>query len=171
MAAKTFVGYGDAFRHPVTGEFLWKYGTRIWFPNVQMKIVQGKRHQKSVGFKTDQKITKFEIRQFLTKVYGLNVKKVCTLNYEPKYGHAASWGNKKSIKMRSSFKKAYATLSDTPVKSVVDKMDRHAQEIRTVCEHARKEVEAKTENKATKQKTNKKQKKDNLEAPEAGQKE
>ena len=170
MAAKTFVGYGDAFRNPATGEFLWKYGTRIWFPNVQMKIVQGKRNQKSVGFKTDQKLTKFEISQFLTKVYGLNVKKVCTLNYERQFGHSASWGNKKSIKMRSSYKKAYATLSDTPVKSIINKMDRHAQEIKIICEHARKEAEA-SQLETKKQKSNKKQKKENLEAPETVQKE
>ena len=168
MAAKTFVGYGDAFRHPLTGEFLWKYGTRIWFPSAQMKIVQGKRNQKSVAFKTDQKLTKFEIKQYLSKVYGLNVKKVCTLNYEPKFGHAASWGNKKSIKMRSSFKKAYATLSDTPVKSVVDKMDRHVQQIKLICEHARKNM---AENPETPKKNKKPKEEKQVDGAEPGPKE
>lgn len=142
---KQFAGYQHLFRHPVTNEYLWKFGTRNFFPNVKLAIMKGKNKQQAVAFKTDKKLTKFEINQFLTTVYGLHVKKVNTLNYEPALGHHRSAGPKRigrRYKKRNGFKKAYVTLSDKPVKSVIGKMKEHAEDINSIFEyHKQKQAE------------------------------
>ena len=126
------------FRHPVTNEYLWKYGTKMFFPNVKLGVMRGKNNQASVAFKTDPKMTKFEIKQFLTSVYGLHVKKVNTLNYEPSLGHHHVPGPAKDgrrYKKRRGFKKAYVSLSDTPVNSMIYKMKEHAEDIQAIHEY------------------------------------
>merc|ERR1712137_499851 len=106
------------FRHAQSNEYLWKYGPRIWFPKVRLQMVKGKKNQPTVSFKTDFHMTKFEIKQFLTRVYGLNVKGISTLNYEKKWQHnQGAKGNR--TKGRSGYKKVYVTLSEEPVRSVV----------------------------------------------------
>merc|ERR1712137_903146 len=127
------------FRHPVTNEYLWKYGKKEYFPNIRMGLMRSKNPQNPVlTLRTDPKHNKFEIKQMLTSVYGFHVKKVNTLNYEPALGHHHAPGparKGKRYKKRAGFKKAYISLSDTPVNSIIYKMKEHAEDMDTIADH------------------------------------
>ena len=142
-----FPGYKHFFRHPVTNEYLWKYGTRTFFPNIKLAVTKGKPNQTSVGFRTTANLTKFEIKQFLTSVYGIHVKKVNTLNYEPALGHYTAKGpgrKGRRYKKRNGFKKAYVSVSDTPVNSIIYKMKEHAADMQLIADHYKNNPPAET---------------------------
>lgn len=71
----------------------------------QQKVYETTGHLSEVAFKTVPRAGKFEIKQYLERVYGLNVAKVRTANYE---------GRKKRSKhgffRRPDYKKAFVTL-------------------------------------------------------------
>ena len=146
MAALSKSGFQSAkqfFRHPVTNEYLWKYGKKEYFPNIRLGLMRAKDPRNPVlSFRTDPKNTKFEIKQLLTSVYGFHVKKVNTLNYEPALGHHGAPGparRGRRYKKRSGFKKAYVSLSDTPVNSMIYKMKEHAEDMDKIAEHFRQQ--------------------------------
>jgi ribosomal protein L23 len=134
--AAPYKPFDHFFRHAGSNEYLWKYGTRVWFPKVHLQLKQGKKNQKTVAFKTDPRLTKFEIKQFLTKVYGLHIKGISTLNYEKKIQHYHG-GRGNYIKSRSGYKKAYVTLSEQPVPSIIYTMMDHANDIKLINEHVK----------------------------------
>ena len=58
---------------------------RMWMPNMPMLMVSAKnataRQPARATFRVMPKMTKHEIREYLTKIYGLPVQKVNTANY------------------------------------------------------------------------------------------
>mmetsp|Transcript_56813 Transcript_56813/g.65094 ORF Transcript_56813/g.65094 Transcript_56813/m.65094 type:complete len:139 (+) Transcript_56813:44-460(+) len=80
----------------------------IKYLNIPLTLYRGEKpmDEKTVAFKCDQKLTKPELRQYLEKVYGLEVEKVNTLNYMGKVKRAPLGG----FTRNKDFKKAYAIL-------------------------------------------------------------
>ena len=119
-------------RHPVTGKYLWKFGTRQSLPNVRIALVQGKKSCPALTFHTEHQMTKFEIKQFLTRVYGFNVRKVNTLNYErekrPSRTKRGVW-----VKKCSGYKRAYVYLSEKPAEhSIFTNMEKHDARVKRI---------------------------------------
>lgn len=58
---------------------------RMWMPNMPMTLVSAKnataRQPARATFRVLPRMTKWEIREYLTKIYGLPVQKVNTANY------------------------------------------------------------------------------------------
>lgn len=119
-------------RHPVTGKYLWKFGTRQALPNVRIALVQGKKSCPALTFHTEHHMTKFEIKQFLTRVYGFNVRKVNTLNYEQEK-RASRTKRGVWVKHRAGFKRAYVYLAETPAKhSIFTNMEQHDARVKRI---------------------------------------
>ena len=61
---------------------------KLRFPNMAVTLMKretnSRYHPNDVVFKVDPKFTKHDIKEYLTKIYGLNVQKVNTMNYEGK---------------------------------------------------------------------------------------
>ena len=60
-------------------------GFRMWMPSMPMMMVSAKNatatHPATAIFRVPPKMTKHEIKEYLTKIYDLPVKKVNTMNY------------------------------------------------------------------------------------------
>ena len=58
---------------------------RMWMPHFPLTLVSARNatatHPAFAIFRTDPKMTKHEIKEYLTKIYDLPVKKVNTMNY------------------------------------------------------------------------------------------
>eukprot|EP01096_Ripella_sp_DP13-Kostka_P002078 TRINITY_DN1275_c0_g1_i1.p2 TRINITY_DN1275_c0_g1~~TRINITY_DN1275_c0_g1_i1.p2 ORF type:complete len:187 (-),score=79.55 TRINITY_DN1275_c0_g1_i1:80-619(-) len=94
----------------------WRWGPRIFFPNVPLMLKTSKRKSTQVVFKTTPKMTKFEIKQLLTKMYGLDVRKVNTLNQD---GDLRRSKRARGVNVKKAdFKKAYVTLSKSSFDSL-----------------------------------------------------
>lgn len=90
-----------------------------YFPNFPLKLIPLTETQqqvyektgflKTLAFRTIPSVSKLDIKSFLEKVYGLEIDKVRTCNYE---------GKKKRTKhgyhRASDYKKAYVILKDPP---------------------------------------------------------
>ena len=127
----------DKSAHPEN----WKYGERVWFPNIPLTVVQGKKNCPAIAFRTSCKATKFEVHQMVENLYGINVKKVNTLNYEYKKARTTLRGVWK--KKGSNYKKAYVFVSETPnTKTHVSKMNKHRKEIESDYVHEDKTTES-----------------------------
>ena len=89
----------------------WQWGVRMWMPNIPIYLKTNyKRHSKQLVMATRPNVTKFEIKQYLQKLYGLDVKKVNTANVEGKIRP-----NRKKrgvfIKKTADYKKVYVSLA------------------------------------------------------------
>lgn len=88
----------------------------IYLPNIPMYLKEGKRKSNQLTFALPKTANKFEVKQMLTKIYGLDVKKVNTLNV------------RKSFKLqnrrvkRKAYKKAYVTLESSKTEIVRNSM-------------------------------------------------
>lgn len=58
---------------------------RMWMPQFPLTMVSARnatpKHPAFAIFRTDPKMTKHEIKEYLTKIYDLPVRKVNTMNY------------------------------------------------------------------------------------------
>ena len=67
--------------------------SRVSFPNytpIVLSRFRSAAHRKAnqFVFKVEPKMTKHELREYLTKLYGLNVRKINTMNYDGKLKRA-----------------------------------------------------------------------------------
>lgn len=65
---------------------------KVWFPNMSLTLVRrstAKLPKNMYMFRCDPKYTKLEIKEYLTKVYGVSVASVNTVNM---LGECAPWG-------------------------------------------------------------------------------
>ena len=98
----------------------FKGPAELFFPNVPFRVMRTKKQYgqtgspflKRVVFKVPPYMTKPEIKQYLTKIYGMQVTKVNTINVEhyrqPIAGRKVKWFKK------SDFKKAIVTFVHQP---------------------------------------------------------
>ena len=81
-------------------------GQKVYFPNFVFTLLRTDRHTKNqVAFKCSTILTKFDIHQYLTKLYGLKILDVRTFTYPMKKrrsGHV--------IETEAAWKKVYVTL-------------------------------------------------------------
>lgn len=98
------------------------FGTRIacafrmWMPTMPMTLVSAHSATHSrpstASFRVLPRMTKHEIKEYLTKIYGLKVKKVTTLNYEGKRKRAI--GKQKVVYYKyRDYKKAFVTFDSS----------------------------------------------------------
>ncbi|CAM9967872.1 unnamed protein product [Ectocarpus sp. 13 AM-2016] len=84
---------------------------RSWFPNMVMAMISGPSRSRpaQASFKIQPKMTKWEVKEYLTKIYNVPVKKVMTQNFEGKRKRIMG---KRSIVpyKRPNFKKAIVTF-------------------------------------------------------------
>ena len=88
-------------------------GFRMWMPNMPMLMTSARnataRHPARATFRVLPKMTKWEIKEYLTKIYGLPVAKVNTMNYVGKRKMVR--GSRKLIYYKyKDFKKAVVTF-------------------------------------------------------------
>merc|ERR1711933_606661 len=62
-----------------------KKGFRMWMPNMPMSLISAQDATETcpakASFRVLPRMTKHEIKEYLTKIYGLPVRKVNTANY------------------------------------------------------------------------------------------
>jgi large subunit ribosomal protein L23 len=89
---------------------------RMWMPIYSMTMVSARNatatHPAYAIFRTSPKMTKHEIKEYLTKIYNLPVKKVNTMNYEGKRKKLVSRFGLTYYKYKD-FKKAVVTFEDS----------------------------------------------------------
>mmetsp|Transcript_55712 Transcript_55712/g.156323 ORF Transcript_55712/g.156323 Transcript_55712/m.156323 type:complete len:129 (-) Transcript_55712:59-445(-) len=88
-------------------------GFRMWMPNMPMMMTSAKNATASqparATFRVLPRMTKHEVKEYLTKIYGLPVKKVNTQNYMGKRKMVR--GSRKVLYFKySDFKKAIVTF-------------------------------------------------------------
>eukprot|EP00536_Pseudo-nitzschia_multiseries_P002912 jgi/Psemu1/301660/fgenesh1_kg.41_\ len=86
---------------------------RLWMPNMPMMLVSAKnataRQPARATFRVLPRMTKHEIKEYLTKIYGLPVRKVNTANYLGK--RKLVRGSKQVIRYKyADFKKAVVSF-------------------------------------------------------------
>ncbi|EEC51686.1 predicted protein [Phaeodactylum tricornutum CCAP 1055/1] len=89
---------------------------RMWMPSMPLTMVSA-RSATANGpafaiFRTVPRMTKHEIKEYLTKIYDLPVKKVNTMNYEGKRKRLISNSGIAYFKYKN-FKKAVVTFDDS----------------------------------------------------------
>jgi len=86
---------------------------RMWMPNMPITLVGAKNatatHPATASFRVLPKMTKHEIKEYLTKIYHLPVKSVNTVNYMGKRKRAIGKRRIVYYKYRD-FKKAFVTF-------------------------------------------------------------
>jgi large subunit ribosomal protein L23 len=92
----------------------------MWLPNMPITLVAAKKATKvspaTATFRVLPRMTKHEIKEYLTKIYDLPVKKVNTINYAGKRKRVM--GRRKIIHYKyRDFKKAIVTF-DSSLKDV-----------------------------------------------------
>mmetsp|Transcript_5863 Transcript_5863/g.10257 ORF Transcript_5863/g.10257 Transcript_5863/m.10257 type:complete len:119 (-) Transcript_5863:17-373(-) len=89
---------------------------RMWMPNMPMTLVSAKNatetHPATAIFRVLPKMTKHEIKEYLTKIYDLPVSKVNTMNYEGKR-HRLATKRRMIYFKRPDFKKAVVTFDSS----------------------------------------------------------
>ena len=88
-------------------------GFRMWMPNMPMMLVSARNATATqparATFRVLPRMTKHEIKEYLTKIYNLPVTKVNTMNYLGKRKNVT--GSRKIIRFKySDFKKAIVTF-------------------------------------------------------------
>jgi large subunit ribosomal protein L23 len=91
-------------------------GFRMWMPNMPMMMTSARsataRQPARASFRVLPRMTKHEIKEYLTKIYGLPVTKVNTMNYLGKRKQVK--GTRKIIYYKyKDFKKAVVTFDRT----------------------------------------------------------
>ena len=94
---------------------------RMWMPNHPIFLVAARnrtpRHPMYAAFRCPPKMTKHEIKEYLTKIYDLPVRKVNTMNYEGKRKRVV--GSRGSAYYKyADFKKAVVYMDETKMSSV-----------------------------------------------------
>lgn len=89
---------------------------RVWMPNMPILLDGAKNATKTAPatatFRVKPKMTKHEIKEYLTKIYNLPVKKVNTANFAGKRKRAM--GRRKIVEYKyKDFKKAFVTFDDS----------------------------------------------------------
>lgn len=84
--------------------------TKVMFPRSIVTLMKTMGPNKGV-FKVDPKMTKLEVKEYLTKVYNLPVQKVNTVNYEGKL-KTGSQRHRGAYYRTKAYKKAYVTFGD-----------------------------------------------------------
>lgn len=89
------------------------FGFRMWMPTMPMTLVSARNatetHPARATFRVLPRMTKHEIKEYLTKIYQLPVRKVNTMNYLGKRKRAM--GKRKIIYYKyRDFKKAVVTF-------------------------------------------------------------
>jgi large subunit ribosomal protein L23 len=91
-------------------------GFRMWMPSMPMLMVSAKsangRHPATATFRVMPRMTKHEITEYLTKIYGLPVIKVNTMNYMGKRKIYRSANSAMYYKYKD-FKKAIVTFDSS----------------------------------------------------------
>mmetsp|Transcript_6701 Transcript_6701/g.9624 ORF Transcript_6701/g.9624 Transcript_6701/m.9624 type:complete len:117 (-) Transcript_6701:143-493(-) len=92
------------------------YGFRMWMPTMPMTLVSARnateRNPARATFRVLPRMTKHEIKEYLTKIYDLPVKKVNTINYLGKRKRAM--GKRRIIHYKyKDFKKAIVTFDSS----------------------------------------------------------
>lgn len=95
-------------------------GFRMWMPQMPMTLVSARNatatHPASAVFRVLPRMTKHEIKEYLTKIYQLPVKKVNTMNYLGKRKQA--YGKRGIARWKEKdYKKAIVTF-DTSLQDV-----------------------------------------------------
>mmetsp|Transcript_17480 Transcript_17480/g.27023 ORF Transcript_17480/g.27023 Transcript_17480/m.27023 type:complete len:120 (-) Transcript_17480:184-543(-) len=88
-------------------------GFRMWMPNMPIMMTSARNatatHPARATFRVLPRMTKHEIKEYLTKIYNLPVRKVNTMNYLGKRKNVT--GSKKIIRYKyKDFKKAVVTF-------------------------------------------------------------
>lgn len=91
-------------------------GFRMWMPTMPMTLVSAtnatETHAAKAIFRVLPKMTKHEVKEYLTKLYDLPVAKVRTMNYMGKRKRAS--GKRKIVYYKyRDFKKAIVTFDDS----------------------------------------------------------
>jgi ribosomal protein L23 len=86
--------------------------TKYWLPNIPLTLMPPSRNLPSNKFvlRVQPDITKIELRNYISGLYGVSVTKVNTMNYEGKLKRAPRRGKFYSTKR---YKKAIITTDDT----------------------------------------------------------
>ena len=89
---------------------------RMWMPTMPLTMVSARNATATeparAVFRTLPRMTKHEIKEYLTKIYGLPVKKVNTMNYEGKRKRVLSNNGIAYFKYKD-FKKAVVTFDES----------------------------------------------------------
>lgn len=89
---------------------------RMWMPTMPLTLVSARPATKSQPayaiFRTLPRMTKHEIKEYLTKIYNLPVKNVNTMNYQGKRKRVISRAGVAYFKYKD-FKKAVVTFDDS----------------------------------------------------------
>lgn len=84
----------------------------VWFPQFAMTMVRrvsATQAPNNFVFRVDPKMTKPEIKQYLERIYGVNVQRVATVNYEGKVRRSGQHRFK-----LNDYKKVYVRLGNSP---------------------------------------------------------
>ncbi|CAM9929556.1 unnamed protein product [Discosporangium mesarthrocarpum] len=86
-------------------------GARSWFPNMVMAMTTAptRGRPKQAAFRVPPKMTKWEVKEYLWKIYNVPVKKVTTQNFEGKRKRLQGKRRVYAYK-RPDYKKAIVTL-------------------------------------------------------------
>ena len=119
---------------------------RMWMPNYPIFLVAARnrtpRHPLYAIFRCPPRMTKWEIREYLTKIYHLPIRKVNTMNYEGKRKRVVGSRGIAYYKY-ANFKKAVVYLDETKVTDVgnvakipeldeLEKYEREEQEVKNI---------------------------------------
>mmetsp|Transcript_10160 Transcript_10160/g.9103 ORF Transcript_10160/g.9103 Transcript_10160/m.9103 type:complete len:102 (+) Transcript_10160:23-328(+) len=91
---------------------------RVWFPSMFMRLisVQSAKRPPEAILRVPPSMTKFEIKEYLTKIYNIPVIKVNTMNYQGKWKRIL--GKRRIISYRRrNYKKAVVTFENTDIKN------------------------------------------------------
>mmetsp|Transcript_14559 Transcript_14559/g.20569 ORF Transcript_14559/g.20569 Transcript_14559/m.20569 type:complete len:127 (-) Transcript_14559:65-445(-) len=91
-------------------------GFRMWMPNMPITLVSARNatatRNASAVFRVLPQMTKWELREYLTKIYQLPVKKINTMNYLGKRKRVI--GKRRIVYYKyKDFKKAIVTFEDS----------------------------------------------------------
>jgi ribosomal protein L23 len=86
-----------------------KASRKIYFPNFTLKLVRSNLPPNQAVLHCPPQLTKLDIKDFCTKVYGLSVSDVRTMNYLAGPKKRARGG--KSVRGTAAYKKAIVTMT------------------------------------------------------------
>ena len=105
-----------AFRFTAVAAAAAKQQYRMWMPTMPLTLVSARNATPTrpaiAIFRALPKMTKHEVKEYLTKIYDLPVKKVNTMNYEGKRKRVLSRNGMAFFKYKE-FKKAVVTFDDS----------------------------------------------------------
>ena len=96
--------YIETLRHKVPPTY--------YFPNIPLTIMATTKNygENKFVFKVRPQLTKIELKDYVSKLYDVTVKKINTMNYEAQYKRSKKPSVRAVRKVRSRFKKAIVTI-------------------------------------------------------------